>query len=161
VHSTLTYQRPIVHGALLNKLPAYEIQGKELQWFCSYLFNRNHVVQNRNQYSNAEPVFCGVPQGSILGPLLFILFINDFTERLKHSTVLMYADDTVLYVSNKKPAEIERCLNQDMKNVFSYFQENELIINMRKGKTKIMLFRISKRVKFATSKPENKLYNKL
>jgi len=80
----------------------------------------------------------------------------------------MYADDTVLYVSNKKPAEIERCLNQDMKNVFSYFQENELIINMRKGKTKIMLFRISKRVKdagevryFATSKPENKLYNKL
>jgi len=97
-----------------------------------------------------------------------LLFINDFTERLKHSTVLMYADDTVLYVSNKKPAEIERCLNQDMKNVFSYFQENELIINMKKGKTKIMLFRISKRVKdagevryFATSKPENKLYNKL
>jgi len=136
----------IGHGALLNKLPAYGIQGRELQWFSSYLFNRKHVVLNENQYWNAERVFCGVPQGSILGPLLFILFINDFTERLEHSTVLMYADDTVLYVSNKKPEEIERCLNQDMKNVLSYFQENELMINMKKGKTEIMLFGTSKRL---------------
>lgn len=58
----------------------------------------------------------------------------------------MYADDTVLYVSNKDPAEIERCLNQDMENVLSYFRDNELIINMKEGKTELMLFGTSKRL---------------
>jgi len=107
------------------------------------------LVYFENQYSNAEPVFCDVAQGSILGPLLFILFINDFTERLEHSTALQFLcmPTTQFYTSQIKIQPSH--LNQDMKNVLSYFQKKGLIINMKKGKTDIMLFGTSKRVKDA------------
>ena len=137
----------IGHNALLTKLSAYGIKGNELQWFRSYLFNRKHIVYSENCCSDPDFVFCVVPQGSILGPLLFIVFINDLSERMKHSTVIMYADDTVLYFSNKDPKVIEQHLNEDTENLSLYFQENELIINLNKGKTELILFGTAKRIK--------------
>ncbi len=65
----------IGHAPLLNKLSAYGVEGKELQWFTSYLFNRTQVVTLGNM--NSESSYCGVPLGSILGHLLFITFFND------------------------------------------------------------------------------------
>ena len=81
----------IGHAQLLNKLSVYGVRGKELQWFASYLFQRTQVVALG--HINSEPVNCGVPQGSILGPLLFITFFNDLVDTLD-SKVIMYADDT-------------------------------------------------------------------
>ena len=99
----------ISHSALLEKLQAYGIERNEYQWFCSYLFNRKNFVSDGQTISNAEPVTCGVPQGSILGPLLFIIFINDLSDQMQYVSTIMYADDTVLSFSHKKKSEIERC----------------------------------------------------
>jgi hypothetical protein len=88
----------------------------------------------------------GVPQGSILGPLLFLIFFNDFPDCLKHSKVVMYADDTVIYVNGKEKENIENLLNQDLKNIAEYFDNNELIINLKKGKTEAMILGTAKRL---------------
>ena len=66
----------IGHGLLLNKMNTYGVSGKELNWFTDYLFNRTQIVEIENVRSDTEPVYCGVPQGSILGPLLLIVFFK-------------------------------------------------------------------------------------
>ena len=88
------------HNCLLQKLVYYGIFGKEVQWISSYLFHRSQVVFLDRVLSNREFITYGVPQGSILGPLLFILLFNDLPLQSKHCQVLMYADDTVIYYSN-------------------------------------------------------------
>ena len=112
-----------------------------------YLFNRSQIVDINNICSADESIYCGVPQGSIMGPLLFIIFFDDLEVRLKHSTVIKYADDTVLYVSSNDFHIIESNLNADMEIVSEYFRENELIINLKKGKTEVMLFRTAQRLR--------------
>ena len=81
------------HAKLISKLKSHGIVNTEIDWFQDYLFNRTQYVQLGNTLSNAEKVHCGVPQGSIIGPLLFVLFYNDFPLCLKHSKVIVYADD--------------------------------------------------------------------
>ena len=93
-----------------------------------------------------EPIFCGVPQGSILGPLLFIVFFNDIADRIQHSNVITYADDTVVYYSSNDVNAIEDILNLEMENIGKYCRENELLLNLKKGKTESMLFGTSKRI---------------
>lgn len=80
-----------------------------------------------------------MPQGTILGPLLFLLYFNDLTDCLIHSRVVKYADDTVLYVAATDASEIEIKLNEDMEEIFKWCNDNELILNMKKGKTEFML----------------------
>ena len=130
-------------------MSTYGVKGKELEWFNSYFFNRkNYACVDRNIYS-PEPVYCGVPEESILGPLLFIVFINDLSDYIEHTSVIMYADDTVSYVPHEGKEKIENDLNQDMQNMLSYFCKNELIINLKKGKTETMLFGTTKLLKTA------------
>ena len=139
----------IGHSVLLQKSSTYWVKDEELKWFNSYLFNRkNYVCVDRN-ISIPEPVYCGVPQGSILRPLFFIIFINDLSDYIEHASVIMYADDTVLYVSHESKEKIENDLNQDMQNLLSYFRKNELVINLKKRKTETMLFGRTKRLKAA------------
>ena len=129
---------------LLNKLSAYSVRGKELDWFTSYLFNRTQVVALGSMNSEPEPVYCGVPQGSILGPLLFITFFNDLVDSM-NSKVIKYADDTVIYYANDVDV-IENVLNSETKIIGSYCSENELVLNFKKGKTESMLFRMAKKL---------------
>ena len=130
----------IGHNVLLSKLPAYGITGPELTWFTDYLFRRHQLVSIGNTYSTSHPIFSGVPQGSMLGPLLFIIFFNDFGDVLSNSKFVMYADDTVIYCAHKDKSVIEKLLDEDLIRIGSYFDENELIINLKKGKTESMLF---------------------
>ena len=85
------------HATLLDKLPQYGIQDTELEWFKDYLFCRKQVVSYNGCLSADHNVSTGVPQGSILGPLLFLVYFNDVIEAIEHSSIVKYADDTILY----------------------------------------------------------------
>ena len=88
----------INQDVILNKLSNYGVAFAETQWFTDYLAIRNQRVQIGSQYSSSFSLTCRVPQGSILGPLLFLVFFNDFQEHLTESDCIQYADDTVIYV---------------------------------------------------------------
>ena len=105
------------HRKLLQKLECYGVQDKELEWFRNYLFDRHIRVCFDGVLSEKRPVFTCVPQGSILGSLLFVIFFNDITENLIHSKIVIYADNTVIFCESKKLEEIEICLNADLKNL--------------------------------------------
>jgi hypothetical protein len=105
-----------------------------------YLFGRTMKVAYKGALSTSQDIFCGVPQGSILGPLLFLLHFNELPTILKHCKILMYADDTVLYCHHHDLGEIEKILSEELSAVSTWLQENELILNIKKGKTEIMVF---------------------
>ena len=83
------------------------------------------------QRSMPRPLECGVPQGSILGPIMFLIYFNDFKNCLEHSRVIQFADDTVIYLSRKLNTGIEKALNADLKNISDYFDKHELVINLK------------------------------
>ena len=110
-----------------------------LSWFKSYLSNRSQQVVINNSSSTSDDVVCGVPQGSILGPLLFLLFINDLPLSLKHLpiSVDLYADDTTLYGTASDKSSLEANLQNSLDSVHTWCLENGMLINT--DKTKLML----------------------
>ena len=90
------------HGILLQKLELYGVQDIALKWFDNYLFNHLQCVTYNNVKSDKEHVKCRVPQGSILGPLLFLLYINDLTTVTTTSLSVLFADDTNIFLSGQK-----------------------------------------------------------
>ena len=94
------------HDILLSKLHSYGIDANSLCWFHSYLQNRTQKCFVNGYLSNECALNCGVPQGSILGPLLFLIYINDFPHCLQHSTARMYADDTNITTTGSSIREI-------------------------------------------------------
>ena len=134
------------HANLIEKLKCYGVNGRELSWFGDYLFNRTQVVEIEQSLSDPHPLFSGVPQGSILGPLLFLIYFNDLPDCLTNAKVIMYADDTVVYHASDKIEKIESVLNSEFKNIFDYINDSELILNLKKGKTETMLFGTAKKL---------------
>lgn len=128
------------HSTLIAKLKSYGISGNEITWLNDYLFQRKQIIQIGNELSPEYTVSTGVPQGSLLGPLMFLIYFNDFPDCITHSNVIMYADDTVIYFAHKDKAIIEECLNSDFVAISKYLEESELVINLKKGKTESMLF---------------------
>ena len=100
------------HATLIEKLRRYGINESELSWFTDYFFNRSQVVEIDQSLSDPYPLLSGVPQGSILGPLLFLIYFNDLPDCL--TEIIMYADDTVVYFSSKKIKKIESVLNSEI-----------------------------------------------
>ena len=84
------------HSILISKLYKYGIRGPTLEWFKSYLSNRQQYVQIHKTKSDTEPITCGIPQGSILGPLLFIIYINDLAQVSEVLFTILFADDTTV-----------------------------------------------------------------
>ena len=135
----------ISHSKLLQNLSLYGIKGQELQWCKDYLFNRQGSVHFNNCISQREMFSTGVPQGSILGPLLFFIHFNDLNDVIHNANVLNYTNDTALYLAGKHRQSIQDKLNEDMSCIANWLEENELIINLKKGKIESLLFGTAKR----------------
>ena len=117
---------------LIKKLINLGISDTPCQWFKSYMSNRVCRTLLNSQLSCESVIRCGVPQGSILGPLLFIIYINDLVKCIKTCKVQLYADDTVLYCSNTSIKSIELALNSDLVNLYNWMCQNKLSVNCNK-----------------------------
>lgn len=126
------------HKILLNKLKCYKCDENCLAWFESYLTNRTQRVSLNNNLSKSARVACGVPQGSILGPLLFLIFINDLPLALQNSVVVdLYADDTTFYDFQSDVFQLETNLQHALNLLRIWCQQNGMVLNT--DKTKVML----------------------
>ena len=134
------------HGGLLDKLPAYGIKDIEMKWFTSYLFARAQVVNYQGTLLDRETITRGVPQGSILGPLLFALLKNDLPTEVTECKILLYADDTVVYFSHKNVSHLETILSEEVNKVAKWMSNNHLMLNLKKAKTESLLFGTTKRL---------------
>ena len=104
----------VSHAMFLDKLPLYEVEGKELEWFKDYLFFRKATVAYNGCFSKEHVLLTRVPQGSVLGPLLFLILFNGVVAVIEHSSILKYADGTVLYVADKDIQSINAKFSKDM-----------------------------------------------
>ena len=134
------------HNILLKKLQYYGIRSSCHEWFTSYLNNRTQTCQIKCSVSTSKLVKCGVPHGTILGPLLFLLYINDLPNCLYFSQPRMYADDTRLTFASADLNRISDCLNYDLDGVFMWLSANKLTLNLTK--TQFML--VASRQKLST-----------
>ena len=158
------------HKILLHKLYLSGIRGKAYEWINSYLSNRKQITAlpedlnrtnkpkqhfNRLISANGKEVYsteknckCGVPQGSVLGPILFLIYINDLPKNIKIATPLLFADDTNLLFKNKNLENLEMSINQELKIINDWFRANKLSLNA--NKTKYILFHTKQKAKSIT-----------
>ena len=125
----------INHEILLNKLYHYGVRGTVHDWFKIYFFGRIQQVDYNSSISNIKPIPSSVPQGSILGPLLFIIYINDFSKCLKYSNNLSFADDTTIILSAKNNNLLFQKGNKELENIDNWLIANKLSLNVKKQNT--------------------------
>ena len=123
---------------MLKKLSNIGVPADCLQWFTSYLTDRRICTLFNSSTSAESNIEYGVPQGSIHGPLLFIIYIDDIVKHLNHCSVHLYADDTVIYFSHKNISTIESVLNSELQGIFTWLCNSKLSLNC--DKTVSMLF---------------------
>ena len=120
------------HQILLSKLELHGIQGQAINLLKSYLTNRKQKCQIRNSFSSGRLIKCSVPQGSILGPLLFLLYINDLPHCLSKTKPRLFADDTNLTASANSMTNLEAAVNSDLENLRKWLITNKLSLNVAK-----------------------------
>ena len=136
----------IDHDIFLEKLECLCFSKNCIRWYQSYLENRIFLVNIENQFSEPGNLTCGVPQGSILGPLIFLMYVNDMAQSVD-CDLLLYADDSCLIFTGKDLKEIEEKLNRNFNSLCDWFVENKLSIHFGEEKTKSIVFGTKKRLK--------------
>ena len=126
------------HKILLSKLSAVGVCSDDLSWFKSYLSHRQIRTSCDSELS--DPLTCeiGVPQGSILGPLLFIIYINELANVLEHSNISLYADDSILYYYSTSIKDLEEKLNADLLKIGDWLKAHKLTLNIKKTKAMVI-----------------------
>ena len=142
------------HDILPHKLDDYWIRGLPNKWFQSFLSGRSQYASIQDNSSNKLPITHGAPQGSVLGPLLFILYINDLNKAIIHSSVHHFGDDTNLLCCNKSFKKINKHVNHDLKHLCQWLRSNKISLNA--SKTEIIIFKhkqtiITKHMNFRVS----------
>ena len=117
------------HNILLRKLDYNGIRGIANEWFCSYLKKRKQFVSIQNNMSSIKGILTGVPQGSVLGPLLFLIYINDLHKSIRFSKTYHFADDTSITQSNPLLDRLSKQVNKDLSN---WLSANKLSLNVKK-----------------------------
>ena len=129
----------VKHSILINKLSYYGVRGIANNWFKTLLTNRQHFTSIEENSSDKITNTHGLPQGSVLGPLLFLIYINDLHKAIKNSDVYHYADDTNLLLTHKSPKKINKLINQDLTTLCKWLRANKISLNA--AKTEIIIFR--------------------
>ena len=129
----------VEHDILLSKLEHYGVRGLANEWFKSYLSNRKQYVSINGYDSNLADVKFGVPQRSVLGPLLFLIYINDLNQALKFCKVHHFADDTNLIHFSKSVNRLNKHVNLDLKNLTYWLNANKISLNVKK--TELVIFK--------------------
>ena len=120
------------HGILLSKLSCYGVRGIARDFFKYYLTNRKQHTIINGVSSSVLSITYGVPQGSVLGPLLFLSYINDLIHVVKHSALCHFADDTNLLYSSSSLNSINKCINHDLKLIVYWLRANTISLNVNK-----------------------------
>ena len=128
-----------VNHAILLEMSLLGIKGNLLSWIENYLTGRYQCTQATNIVSNEKCITCGVPQESVLGPLLFLIYINDIAKSIINSKVSLYANDMLLYISHSDFESAIRLIQSDLDSVYTWCDSNKLTINCEKTKYFIMV----------------------
>ena len=120
------------HKILISKLKNYGVRGNNLKWFKSYHNNRKQFIAYNNKYTSSETITCGVPQGSILGPLLFLIYAKDLNQVSNILDPIMFADDTNFFYSHHQIKTLFETVNCELKNISQWFRANKLSLNIKK-----------------------------
>ena len=115
---------------LLYKLSCYGIPN---EWFSSYLNQRHQIVNCNNNLSNENVLSIGVPQGTVLGPILFLIYVNDLSSCVENALVIMYADDTTILCKGKTPLELQVNMESALHFVGTWLNKNRLVVNASKS----------------------------
>ena len=150
------------HKILLKKLEHYGVRGHTLKWFTSYLAGRKQYTTVSNIDSQLKDISYGVPQGSVLGPLLFLIYINDLNRAITYSYIRHFADDTNILYRDKSLRKINQRINFDLKNIVKWLRANRIALNT--NKTEIVLFRsprkiVTRKMNFGISGQKIKIKN--
>ena len=121
------------HKILPNKLEHFGIRSTPLNWFESYLSHRQQYVKISQQISDCKTVKCSVPQGSVLGPLLFLIYIDDIAFTNKKISFHLVADDMCLFYSSKDYNQLETDVNTALENIGNWLMANKLTLNIKKS----------------------------
>ena len=121
------------HTILLDKLNYYGFRGILNQWFSSYLSNRTQTTEIGSHISSKLNMNCGVPQGSVLGPLLFLLYINDIQYCLSKLQFFLFADDNDALYAHKDLKTLELTVNAELHNLYNWLTSNALSMSIKKS----------------------------
>ena len=134
----------IAHEIILRKISYLGVHQPAIKWFSSYLSGRTQRCNVSGKLSTVRTLSCGVPQGSILGPLLFLIYINGLTNSLRGAVSRMFADDTNLTLSAKTLTELKLALTPELNNLSCWLKANKLSLNV--PKTELMIIGLRQRL---------------